>query len=97
MYDGFVAETVDDVGTTTTVAKVLSNGNRVASTDAAPKSCIKDNVMDPLFNPPIRSRNVPPNAVVVSVKTARGAVEVADPAAEAKPAAAAAEAKPADK
>lgn len=40
---------------------------------------------------------VPPNAVVVSVKTARGAVETAEPTAEAKPAAAAAEAKPADK
>ena len=40
VYDGFVAETVDDVGTITTVATVLNNGNKVASTDDAPKSCI---------------------------------------------------------
>jgi hypothetical protein len=40
VYDGFVADTVAEVGTITTVATVLNNGNRVASTDAAPKSCI---------------------------------------------------------
>jgi hypothetical protein len=40
VYDGFVAETVDDVGTITTVAKVLNNGNKVASIEAAAKSCI---------------------------------------------------------
>ena len=40
VYDGFVADTVELVGTITTVATVFSNGNRVASTEDEPKSCM---------------------------------------------------------
>jgi hypothetical protein len=64
VYDGLVADTEPDVGTTTTVATVFSNGNKVASTDAAPKSCINESVIDPLFKPPILDRKSEPKAVV---------------------------------
>ena len=64
VYDGFVADTVELVGTITTVAIVFSNGNRVASTEDAPKSCINCSVNEPVLSPPMRSRKVPPKAVV---------------------------------
>jgi hypothetical protein len=40
VYEGFVLFTVPEVGTITTVAKVLSNGYKVASTEDEPKSCM---------------------------------------------------------
>jgi hypothetical protein len=40
VYEGLVAVTEPEVGTITTVAKVLSNGYRVASTEDEPKSCM---------------------------------------------------------
>jgi hypothetical protein len=40
VYDGFVADTVPEVGTITTVARVLNNGKIVASTADAAKSCM---------------------------------------------------------
>jgi hypothetical protein len=46
VYEGFVADTVEDVGVITTVAKVLNNGNRVASTEYAPKSCMNRSVSE---------------------------------------------------
>jgi hypothetical protein len=64
VYEGFVEVTVPDVGLMTTVAAVLSSGYKVASTDAAPKSCMKESVREPDFNPPMRVRHSPPNAVV---------------------------------
>jgi hypothetical protein len=64
VYEGFVAVTVPDVGLMTTVAAELSSGYKVASTDAAPKSCMKESVREPDFKPPIRVRHSPPNAVV---------------------------------
>jgi hypothetical protein len=64
VYEGFVAVVVPDVGLITTVAAVLSSGYKVASTDAAPKSCMKESVREPDFKPPIRVRHSPPNAVV---------------------------------
>jgi hypothetical protein len=64
VYEGFVAVTVPDVGVITTVAAVLISGYKVASTDAAPKSCMKERVTEPDFKPPIRVRHSPPKAVV---------------------------------
>jgi hypothetical protein len=63
-YAGLVAVVVPEVGLMTTVAAVLSSGYKVASTDAAPKSCMKARVTDADFRPPIRVRHSPPNAVV---------------------------------
>jgi hypothetical protein len=64
VYEGFVAVTVPDVGVITTVAAVLISGYKVASTDAAPKSCMNERVTEADFKPPIRVRHSPPNAVV---------------------------------
>jgi hypothetical protein len=64
VYEGFVAVVVPDVGLITTVAAVLSSGYKVASTDAAPKSCMKESVSDADFNPPIEVLHSPPKDVV---------------------------------
>jgi hypothetical protein len=63
-YEGFVLVTEPDVGVITTVAAVLISGYKVASTDAAPKSCMNERVTEADFKPPIRVRHSPPNAVV---------------------------------
>jgi hypothetical protein len=52
------------VGLITTVALLPKSGYNVASTEAAPKSCIKFKVIDPDFKPAILVLHSPPNAVV---------------------------------
>jgi len=64
VYEGFVAVAVPLVGLITTVAIVPNSGFKVASTDAAPKSCMKFRVRLPFFNPPILVRQPEPKAVV---------------------------------
>jgi hypothetical protein len=64
VYEGLVAATVAEVGVMTTVAAVLKSGNRVASTDEAPKSWLKFRVIEPDCRPPVTVRQVEPKAVV---------------------------------
>ena len=64
VYEGLVEDTVPEVGTTTTVASVLNNGNSVASIEAAPKSCMNESVTEPDFRPPTRDLHSDPKAVI---------------------------------
>ena len=64
VYAGLVVPIELEVGLITTVALDPNNGYSVASTDAAPKSCMKFKVNVPCFKPAILVLHSPPNAVV---------------------------------
>ena len=64
VYEGLVLDTVELVGVMTTVAAVLSNGQSVLSTLAAPKSCMKFKVIEPERRPPVTVLKLPPKVVV---------------------------------
>jgi len=64
-YEGFVSETTALVGTIRKVTVVPSRGNKVASTESAPKSWWNSNCKVPSFSPPMRVTAPVPKGVVV--------------------------------
>lgn len=76
-YEGFVAEAAPEVGVIVIATVCPNSGNRVASTESAPKSWKKSRDKLASFKPPIRVREVLPKLVVSCSDTVISSVAAA--------------------